>query len=1633
MSEVRNTLVEEQMAFVFSVFDALSKDIFLVGKNLKELLSEHKSIKVAKKHIGNDGNTYMFEVKGMTSEQMNLFFRCCQIQPSGCRQVEDGSFLLGINTDDLNRAYNLATRLNKGEISFEDLMEQEGIEREEFQRDTENKKEMEEMEEQASNPSVFEDEILDDNDEWERDTQDIVDDVTVKEDNFPPKKECHNYSQPPRNNLQGEYEEDSLLIQTERAHSTEEEIQTENAWENERQDSLDLDDGEYISKEKKGFVQKAEENPDEVYGTSLECREQVSEETVNSNEKTRYALENKPFEVKQEEIGSNKQNSNTSENLNHASDVAYEQLPEKSILYNLEQDKKAEKPERAERVNGVNLETPIKLQKINEAHSDIPIEAPSILSSVDIPLESYTTDIHKSIYQQEKEKQKEIQIRQEMNRISHETATVIKVGSGKDITYENMSRPPEQKLQKNCSEQFRITTERTESGASISSNSLHIEINKINLINEHARSRTDNSIEKLGETFLKPLEGRRDANAYRGYKTSAGVVDTISFPLQAAVLYASANNNFNLSCERLSRRQENGAYKTLNEFLKEKRVLGVFEDGPLKYGLDFSTRENTIRSQTALLNYLEKKGLVQFRGNKWDVTRMQKLLERGDIVAMARILKLSSNTGEMPRRQIIKAMQDIIRNVDAPKLMSSHNMKKTGKLLSKGSRKLCQDTAVFQGLTQNRKVVSMVRKGLKGGWVVAAFVTKPVRKAGAWVGKKAGTAILKRNEYGRKILNKQTKLQVLRQNQLRARKAKIDYKKKKHDIRIETKFRRKQFRKQKRKDKIEKTMKLTMGSKMGGVVFRRANKILGKAGMAAKVFSVGFGSIFKLVGFGRKIKIAIMIGAGGLLLLLILIGGMASMGAAVVSTVTSFFEFNEDVDTSVAGVYESNAGFVVNALVGAETAWVNGLKNIGSNKNLDLNSLYYGPERETFSSYAQSHLGTTVEGRNIKGPNPFGSAANVPDVAYKKISSIDEDGVELIYVNASGGTTRTSNIKEILAMCAVYFENETDLSDYEEDAQTQKDSDESNSSFWSDLKTGICNIGNGISSFFEWCTSPYTNQIEKMESRIIMTQYCITLFNASHQEQFDIHMEIKNTRKQLDESGITDITDISVCDDYRKYLDTPSESHFGYGCMEYDGFYYHNGRICINGTTDVSAYVMPQSMAERGSTADDCSYTATNEAFYSVYNHNPNCWEIEGNVKEHTKEGEMVPGSKYLLSTEDSETETEDTVQPSARGVATIPDEKVPKSNAEEQQFIMLLKRICSSNNWYIDIDSLKIEKQENGSFKVYLGSKVTKTVQENREDGTYGWKVYVDTIMEYEVIFTHKCQGNHIGYYCGGHLLMDVTGKVYGFTDEQLGAQDEDDAGEYMPKVEDGKYIHVDTNKLIIDKNALLDMQDVFDADCAIRRPVEAAGWEGWTQDNMDMAIIKYKQDWEDLYDITIASALGGKALKEADIISYMENIKMYYPDLSQERLDIIYEAMHKVGNIGYDQRHHNCSFEGPCLLNKKGACGMSDCSGFCSNLWREAFGRQIYSTSTFWSTFKGTSRWSKYSLSTIQPGDILLHYGGGGPGGGDDHALLYVGMIYPDSTEEYVIDCSTVLGVGNVFLRVRNYYDECYVVSPR
>lgn len=252
-------------------------------------------------------------------------------------------------------------------------------------------------------------------------------------------------------------------------------------------------------------------------------------------------------------------------------------------------------------------------------------------------------------------------------------------------------------------------------------------------------------------------------------------------------------------------------------------------------------------------------------------------------------------------------------------------------------------------------------------------------------------------------------------------------------------------------------------------------------------------------------------------------------------------------------------------------------------------------------------------------------------------------------------------------------------------------------------------------------------------------------------------------------------------------------------------------------------------------------------------------------------------------------------------------------------------------------------------------------------------WKVSVKIVVgeTKTTTLTRNCK-KHSFKYCGGHISCESNGIVYSMTNEQLNNPEiyekaiapvtegfRNDLEIYGWKRLQGKY-----DLKSVDKTSALTMsmtgqiaspettaqgsaitnhkgmnlyvengewkegiyaenvktnafkfQDIFDVDCCILygknvfpfdKPQK---YEGWSEDNMSMAINRVAMDWYEAYGFDIPLEIGSKKLGESDIKTIIEAVKEKY-NISEDREEALKTALGFVGRGHYNSYHDEHSF---------------------------------------------------------------------------------------------------------------------------
>lgn len=1123
----------------------------------------------------------------------------------------------------------------------------------------------------------------------------------------------------------------------------------------------------------------------------------------------------------------------------------------------------------------------------------------------------------------------------------------------------------------------------------------NVQFNKLTLVNRYTGNVATDMVKSVGTVFVGSIEeGHRESMQGQGKAQMSGISTYIN-----NIGYSNLASVKRDALIRKTQRELNsgtGAYGQLNQLLKTKGFAGI----------DFSSRKQAGTSMEDIYKMLQRSGMASNRSGVWDLTKFDRLYRRArkgnDYSEIARALGISSiSKAEM--KLIGEQIHQIARR-DRTGRKSTEGAVSTGKTLrSMIAHKLGQDSQVLAGYMNIKQTVQTVRSTAKAAWLMAVTSGRVIGKLGKWagclIGFGANTRLLRDTAFGKRYKKIDSgakkigyKIDDLK-NHHREKKDKKDSKKEKK----KTNEKKKREDRQKARRNARQARFASLAGKWNRFApgFLRTNSFIGRTvgsvgkavARTTKILGNVFKSVFSLIGAVSLAKAYIK-----KTLIYVIGGSFLIMGAAVViiSAPIDFilgFETTDDEDSTGDPIMDKT----MHSLQEMETKWTDSLLNDTEGVDLADYNLKYGSSYKTAAEYMPTSGAPrifwgqhNVKWNDLSGftANPFGNFDLENDNTASFMNNIN-GGVELIY-KTKDGSARTSNIKEIICMADIYTMFSTEAEDTHDDGQAVDGSESANAK-----QSGAT---------FAASNKKINGDIKSWASNS-MIAYAQDLFNMSHQEIIDLQYVILPTKVTKDsfdpDTAIVDgenntSVKVTQCPDY----------DLG-GCQIYDNFYYDKNGIAVkdkDGNLHTAGGVYPLRKSNMEFDEDESGNIINTEycfadsvaAFGNVYNSdNAACWKIE---LQDSKSDEI-----------------EDYSEPSENGISDT-----VKSLTGDKEYV-------TGFSWS-DAGYFILTTEVVGETKTHTNPEWVIDVPGHPEIGHIALNPYQATDVEsrtYHV--THECVGDHHGRYCGGHLKAKITGVIYGFTDAEVGAEE---AGVTIAgKVEDGAFIHKDSNKFVVnDSNIFKTAQDIFDIDAACTHPNEREDWEGWTEENIELTLLKYNMDWEDLYGFDLSTTLGGQTLTSADTQEIMKQIRENYPGLSEERLSVVERGLNYVGKIGYSQAHHNCPLEGPCLINKNGPCYLSDCSGFTSNLWINELGG-IFTTDGFRAMLNG-----KFDSSKNLPGDIIVHYDPNG-----NHALLYIGEFEYDGVyQTWSIDCSTVKGVGNVFLRHRDYYDSCSYISP-
>ena len=496
-------------------------------------------------------------------------------------------------------------------------------------------------------------------------------------------------------------------------------------------------------------------------------------------------------------------------------------------------------------------------------------------------------------------------------------------------------------------------------------------------------------------------------------------------------------------------------------------------------------------------------------------------------------------------------------------------------------------------------------------------------------------------------------------------------------------------------------------------------------------------------------------------------------------------------------------------------------------------------------------------------------------------------------------------------------------------------------------------------------------------------------FYTDHSVQkYGYYAKVTGKVKEVDTSWLDDEINASSGYDYIIRDVHTCDGHNGHGCQSYSHFSYDDTTqqyVYYNGDRIDSVFPAGLDPEESGEYPCNTPY-ASLEEFDIAYSHNPGCWVVETESDSRDSCGSPYTGDEGSSSVFDN-----------LDGVGYKVLLRTPK------QFIVA-----------VTTD----EDHDHG---------------DDDDDCSYDYTIYT---------YTHKCQGNHTGYYCGGHMRLLVYGVIYHMTKDERDNNHTAYEDKYLRYENDGSsspgyrkgYMASTIPSSLIDTSRLDGAKDLFDLDYAIYHVDKSVSdqFMGWTYDNIDTATIPLMTDWNELYGIqtswTINGINGGSAagvdatlLSTAETNGIIEAIldQLPHDTTDQVRVNALKTALYYVGKISYSQQFHGA-------VLREG--GKNDCSGFVSRVYYDVI-RKILNTDSFVDWARSYGAYRNFNDGKCKPGDILLS-GMGNATRKDNHALIYVGKV--DGTYKS-IDCSNRGGNGNVYYADRgsSYYSNCTYID--
>ena len=295
--------------------------------------------------------------------------------------------------------------------------------------------------------------------------------------------------------------------------------------------------------------------------------------------------------------------------------------------------------------------------------------------------------------------------------------------------------------------------------------------------------------------------------------------------------------------------------------------------------------------------------------------------------------------------------------------------------------------------------------------------------------------------------------------------------------------------------------------RVGSRVGRRISKV-------NKVVSKPFEALSKLVknlfDFAEwiKRKVILILGAAVLLELILaaIIGGAFG---TISSVIVGFFEFDMDTAEQVYNT-DTIAGVVYEELLKAEKDWAQSIFQAGATN--DISNYLYGDQQLDISEYIAYQYGGAANDLGYVAGSTNDSYSVSPfttEFTPARVDITTTTGGSVPSITMQRGVTRTSNLKDIMSMSTVFFEQDFELVEYGDGfIDNIRRGWDTITNVWSNVKKHLKNLWNNITNNFFHLDLVTSEDLKNSE---MVFAYCRSLFTASHISNFQFKCNILPT------------------------------------------------------------------------------------------------------------------------------------------------------------------------------------------------------------------------------------------------------------------------------------------------------------------------------------------------------------------------------------------------------------------------------------------------------------------------------------------------------------------------------------------